>query len=64
MAINALALNESELDALRGLQQGTNRLSFADPIWAELQDVGLVEARGARAGVWALTLRGRCYHTQ
>jgi hypothetical protein len=62
MVINTLALNEAELDAIRGLQQGTDRLAFADTIWAELQDVGLVEARGARVGVWALTSRGRRYH--
>ena len=60
---NSLRLNEAELDALRGLQQGTNQLVFADPIWAELQDVGLIEARGARVGTWALTFRGRSYKT-
>jgi len=58
---NPLSLNEAELDALRGLQQATNQLVFADPIWAELQDVGLVEARGGRAGTWVPTFRGRGY---
>ena len=60
---NSLSLTEAELDALRGLQQGTNKLVFADPICAELQDVGLIEARGARVGTWALTFRGRSYKT-
>jgi len=61
--LNRLSLNEAELDALRGLQRGTNQLVFADPIWAELQDVGLVEVRGGRVGTWALTFRGRSYKT-
>jgi hypothetical protein len=62
--VNSLSLNEAQLDALRGLQHGTNQLAFADPIWAELLDVGLVQARGARVGAWALTLRGRGYRTE
>ena len=61
--VNSLSLNEAELDALRALREDNNQLTFADPIWAELQDVGLVEARGARAGTWTLTFRGRGYLT-
>jgi hypothetical protein len=61
--VNSLSLNEAELEALRGLQKGNNLLAFADPIWAELQDVGLVEAQGARFGTWTLTFRGRRYLT-
>lgn len=59
--VNSLSLNEAELDALRGLQQGPNRLPFDDPIWAELEDIGLVEARGTRISAWVLTFRGRTY---
>jgi hypothetical protein len=61
--VNSLSLNDAELDALRGLQEGNNQLTFADPIWAELQAVGLVEARSARVGTWTLTFRGRGYLT-
>lgn len=61
--VNSLSLNDAELDALRGLQQGSNEIAFADPIWAELQDVGLIQVRGARVGAWVLTLRGRGYRT-
>jgi hypothetical protein len=61
--VNSLSLNEAELDALRGLQEGNNLLTFTDPIWAELQAVGLVQARGARVSTWTLTFRGRGYLT-
>jgi hypothetical protein len=62
--VNSLSLNEAELDALRGLRRGTNQLYFADPIWDELQDLGLIAARGARVGTWILTSRGRNYHAK
>jgi hypothetical protein len=61
MVVNNLSLNDAELDALRGLQDGNTRIAFDDPIWDELADIGLVAPQGARA--WTLTMRGRLYRT-
>jgi hypothetical protein len=43
--VNPLHLNDAELDAIRGLQFGMNRVGADDPIWDELEAVGLVDTR-------------------
>src|SRR6476469_9548827 len=40
---NPLDLNDAELDALRGLQAGMNRVGSDDPIWDQLEELGLVD---------------------
>ena len=42
---NPLDLNDAELDALRGLQAGMNRVGSDDPIWEQLEELGLVDMR-------------------
>jgi hypothetical protein len=42
---NPLDLNDEELDAIRGLQLGRNRVGADDPIWDGLEEIGLVDAR-------------------
>lgn len=42
---NPLDLNDAELDALRGLQAGMNRVGSDDPIWDQLEELGLVDLR-------------------
>jgi hypothetical protein len=42
---NPLDLNDAELDALRGLQAGMNRVGSDDPIWEQLEELGLVDRR-------------------
>lgn len=59
--VNSLHLNAAELEALRALQDGNNQVSFTDPIWDELADLGLVAPRGTHS--WTLTMRGRFYRT-
>jgi hypothetical protein len=59
--INPLELNEAELDALRGLQIGMNRVGADDPVWEELEVLGLVDTRTAL--VPQLTPLGRRYRT-
>jgi hypothetical protein len=61
--VNSLQLSEHEVDAVRGLQTGTNRFTPDDPIWSSLRDAGLVQRTGARTAVWSLTMRGRLYRT-
>jgi len=61
--VNSLQLSEHEIEAMRGLQTGTNRVSADDPIWATLREVGLVQRKGAGVPVWSLTMRGRLYRT-
>jgi serine/threonine-protein kinase RsbW len=61
--INALQLSDQAVDAVRGLQTGTNRFTPDDPIWSSLRDVGLVQRKGAGMPVWSLTMRGRLYRT-
>jgi hypothetical protein len=66
--VNPLALNAAELDALRDLKAGTNRLDADDPIWDGLEDLRLVELRyvmrrpgGSLVRTPALTAYGRSY---
>jgi serine/threonine-protein kinase RsbW len=61
--VNSLQLSEPEVDAVRGLQTGTNRFAPDDPIWNSLRDVGLVQRKGGGTPVWSLTMRGRLYRT-
>jgi hypothetical protein len=42
---NPGGLSEAELDALRGLQAGMNRVGSDDPIWEQLEELGLVDLR-------------------
>jgi hypothetical protein len=42
---NPLDLNEDELDAIRGLQAGLNRVGADDPVWDALEELGLVDLR-------------------
>ena len=42
---NTGGLSETELDALRGLQAGMNRVGSDDPIWEQLEELGLVDLR-------------------
>ena len=43
--VNSLGLSEAKLDALRGLQVGMNRVGSEDPIWEQLEELGLVDLR-------------------
>jgi serine/threonine-protein kinase RsbW len=61
--VNSLQLGEQEVEAVRGLQTGTNRFTPDDPIWNSLRDVGLVQRKGSGMPVWSLTMRGRLYRT-
>jgi hypothetical protein len=61
--VSSLHLNEGEIDALRGLQAGTNRLALSDPVWEELKALQLGELRGTRILAWRLTIAGRMYRT-
>ena len=61
--VNSLQLSEQEIDAVRGLQTGTNRFTSDDPIWSSLRNAGLVQRKGAGLPVWSLTMRGRLYRT-
>jgi hypothetical protein len=45
--VNPLHLNAAEIDAIRELQAGMPQPDPGDPIWDELEAVGLVEVRGA-----------------
>ncbi len=58
---NPLDLNEAELDALRGLQAGMNRVGADDPIWEQLEDLGLVDMRTGL--IPSLTPLGERYRT-
>jgi serine/threonine-protein kinase RsbW len=62
-APNSLQLSEDEVDAIRGLQSGTNQVAADDPVWTALTDVGLVQRKGTGIPVWSLTMRGRLYRT-
>jgi hypothetical protein len=42
---NPLHLNEIELDAIRGLQAGMNRVGADDPVWEALEELDLVDLR-------------------
>jgi hypothetical protein len=57
---NPLGLNQAELDAIRGLQAGMNRVGADDPVWEELEALGLVDLRGLLP---QLTPLGRRYPT-
>ncbi|MDX6538554.1 MAG: serine/threonine-protein kinase RsbW [Gaiellales bacterium] len=61
---NSLRLNHAEVDAVRGLQTGTNRIAADDPVWGALRDAGLVQRKGTGIAVWSLTMRGRLYRTE
>jgi serine/threonine-protein kinase RsbW len=61
--VNSLQLGEQEVEAVRGLQTGTNRFPPDDPIWNSLRDIGLVQRKGSGMPVWSLTMRGRLYRT-
>jgi hypothetical protein len=58
---NPLGLNAAELDAIRGLQAGMNRVGADDPIWDELVALGLVDLR--KGLLPQLTPLGRRYRT-
>ena|SRR6476646_10137252 len=58
---NPLDLNDAELDALRGLQAGMNRVGSDDPIWEQLEELGLVDLRTGL--IPRLTPLGRRYRT-
>jgi anti-sigma regulatory factor (Ser/Thr protein kinase) len=62
--VNSLELNDAEVEAIRGLQSGTNQVAPEDPIWDTLRDIGLVQRKGTGVPVWSLTMRGRLYRTQ
>ena len=55
--INPLGLEPAELDALRELKAGM-KVEPSDPIWHELEVIGLVETRSEKP---RLTMRGRLY---
>jgi serine/threonine-protein kinase RsbW len=61
--VNSLQLEDAEVAALRGLQTGTNLVGPDDAVWGVLQDIGLVQRKGANVPVWSLTMRGRLYRT-
>jgi hypothetical protein len=69
MKPNVLHLNDVEVEALRGLQDGVNQLDPLDPVWEELADLMLVERRMLVASpeppfaYLTLTTRGRLYVT-
>ena len=54
---NPLGLEPAELDALRELKAGMT-VDPLDPIWHELEVIGLVESRSGKP---RLTMRGRLY---
>lgn len=54
---NPLGLEPAELDALRELKAGM-KVESSDPIWDELEVIGLVETRSGKP---RLTMRGRLY---
>jgi hypothetical protein len=58
---NPGGLCETELDALRGLQAGMNRVGADDPIWDQLEELGLVDMRTGL--VPRLTPLGERYRT-
>jgi hypothetical protein len=58
---NPRGLSETELDALRGLQAGMNRVGSDDPIWEQLEELGLVDLRTGL--IPRLTPLGRRYRT-
>ena len=62
--VNSLELSDAEVEAIRGLQSGTNQVAPEDPVWDTLRDSGLVQRRGTGIPVWSLTMRGRLYRTQ
>jgi hypothetical protein len=55
--VNPLGLEPAELDALRELQAGM-KADSRDPIWHELEVIGLAETRSAQPRP---TMRGRLY---
>jgi hypothetical protein len=55
--INPLGLASAELAAIRELKAGM-KVDPRDPIWHELEVIGLVESR---TGKPRLTMRGRLY---
>jgi serine/threonine-protein kinase RsbW len=61
--VNSLQLSDAEVDAMRGLQSGTNQIGPEDEVWLALHDVGLVQRKGTGVPVWTLTMRGRLYRT-
>jgi hypothetical protein len=56
---NPLGLEPAELDAIRELRAGMAP-DPGDPIWPELESIGLVDAS---SGVPVLTMLGRRYRT-
>lgn len=67
---NPQHLNEDELDALRALHTGSDRLAMDDPIWQQLEDRGLIVLRnvmgsadGSLTRTATLTTSGRIYPT-
>jgi hypothetical protein len=67
---NPLALNASEIDAIRALQGGSVDPATDDPIWDGLEDLGLVRLRETAGGpgptpprVATLTPAGHDYPT-
>jgi serine/threonine-protein kinase RsbW len=61
--VNSLELGEAEVQAVHGLQTGTNLIGADDPVWDVLRRLGLVQRKGADVPVWSLTMRGRRYRT-
>jgi serine/threonine-protein kinase RsbW len=62
-AVNSLELGEAEVQAVHGLQTGTNLVGADDPVWDALRRFGLVQRKGTDVPVWSLTMRGRRYRT-
>ncbi len=52
MVANALNLQAEELAALHDLQAATSKLPLHDPVWAELEELRLMDdaARASRTG--------------
>ena len=61
--VNPLGLSVAELDAIRDLQAGVQRLDADDPIWDGLAEVGLVDVVELALGRAQLTIRGSGYRT-
>ena len=53
---NPLELREAALHALRGLQKGAHPVDAGEPIWAWLEDLGLVVRRQVRGAEGSLTI--------
>ena len=45
-SVNSLELGEAEVQAVQGLQTGTNLIGADDPVWDVLRRLGLVQRKG------------------